>query len=113
MCLFSRFCIGTRDISGINKAKMSTPEARAELKNIVSALLVSSPCAITVDQLERDFSLTMGYGIPFRELGYPTLMKYLESIPDTAVVSFMYCLSSGGIIEWPIIVRYCGAFTCH
>ena len=73
---------------------MSMPTARAEdLKMILHDLLISSPHAITVDQLERDFILQEGRNVPFRELGYPSFMKYLESIPDTVVVSFVHYLS--------------------
>ena len=73
---------------------MSMPTARAEdLKMILRDLLISSPHAITVDQLERDFILQEGRNVPFRELGYPSFMKYLESIPDTVVVSFVHYLS--------------------
>jgi len=73
---------------------MSTPTARPEeLKILLRALLISSPCAITVDQLERDFLQREGHGVPFRELGYHSFMMYLESIPDTVDVSFVYCLS--------------------
>jgi len=94
MCVFSRYCIGTIDISGINQLKMSTPAARAEdLKMLLRGLLVSSPHAITVDQLERDFLQQEGHEVPFRKLGYPCFMKYLESIPDTVFVSFVYCVS--------------------
>jgi hypothetical protein len=72
---------------------MSTLAARAEdMKIILRGLLVSSPHTITVDQLERDFRLQEGQNVPFRELGYPTFLKYLESIPDTVVVSFVYYL---------------------
>ena len=79
---------------------MSTPAARAEdLKKLLRGLLISSPHAVTVDQLERDFVQQEGHVVPFRELGYPCFMKYLESIPDTCVVSFVYCLSSSGVIE--------------
>jgi len=92
--VFGRYRIGTVDISGINQAKMSTPAARAEdLKILLRGLLISSPRAITVDQLERDFILQEGHDVPFRKLGYPSFLKYLESIPDTVVVSFVYCLS--------------------
>jgi len=71
---------------------MSAPAARAEdLKMLLRGLLISSPHAITVDQLERDFLHEEGHEVPFRELGYPSFMKYLESIPDTVVVSFVYC----------------------
>jgi hypothetical protein len=70
---------------------MSRPAGRAEeLKKLLRALLISSPRAITVDQLESDFLLQEGHGAPFRELGYPSFMKYLESIPDRVVVSFVY-----------------------
>ena len=100
VCFFSRYCIDTRDISGINQANMSTPAARAEdLKIILRGLLISSPHALTVDQLERDFVEQEGHNVPFRELGYPSFMKYLESIPDAVVVSFVYCLSSNGVTE--------------
>jgi hypothetical protein len=79
---------------------MSTPAARAEeLKILMRGLVISSPHAITVDQLERDFLQQEGRNVPFRELGYPSFMNYLESIPDTVVVSFVHCLSSSGIIE--------------
>jgi len=79
---------------------MSTPAARAEdLKKLLRGLLISSPRAITVDQLERDFFQQEGHGVPFRELGYPSFMKYLESNPDTFAVSFVYFLGSSGIIE--------------
>ena len=94
MCVFCRHCIGTIDISKIIQVKMSTPLARAEeLKNILRALLISSPHAITVDQLERDFLQYEGHKVPLRKLGYPSFMKYLESIPDAAVVSFVYFVS--------------------
>lgn len=92
--MFSRCCIGTFDISGISRAKMSTPAARVEdLKIVLRGLLISSPHAITVDQLESDFVRREGHNVPFRELGYPSFMKYLESIPDTVDVSFVYYLS--------------------
>ena len=72
---------------------MSTPTAIAEeLKMLLRALLISSKHGITVDQLERDFLEREGHEVPFRELGYPSFMKYLESITDT-VVSFVYCVS--------------------
>jgi hypothetical protein len=91
MCVFSRYCIVTSDISGINQAKMSMPAARAEeLKILLHGLLISSPRGITVDHFERDFLLQEGHGAPFHELGYPSFMKYLESIPDTFVVSFVF-----------------------
>ena len=100
VCVFSRYRIDTSGISGINQANMSTPAARAEdLKIILRSLLISSPHAITVDQLERDFVQLEGHDVPFREIGYPSFMKYLESIPDTVVVSFVYCLSSNGVTE--------------
>jgi hypothetical protein len=70
------------------------PAARAEdLKIVLRGLLVSSPHAVTVDQLQRDFMKQEGHNVPFRELGYPSFMKYLESISDTVVVSFVYYLS--------------------
>ena len=91
MCVFSRCCIGTSDSSGINLTKMSTPGKRAgDLKFILRGLLISSPHAVTVDQLERDFKLQEGRNVPFCDLGYPSFMKYLESIPDTVVVSLVY-----------------------
>ena len=72
---------------------MSTLAARAEdVKFILHSLLVSSPRVITVDELQRDYRLREGRNVPFLELGYPTFMKYLESIPDTVVVSFVYYL---------------------
>jgi hypothetical protein len=72
---------------------MSTLAAKAEdLKIILRGLLISTPNTITADQLERDFKLQEGQHVPFRELGYPTFLKYLESIPDTVVVSFIHYL---------------------
>jgi hypothetical protein len=79
---------------------MATPAARTEdLKRLLHALLILSPHGIAVDQLERECILWEGRDVPFRELGYPSFLKYLESIPDTVIVSFVYCLSSSGIIE--------------
>jgi hypothetical protein len=79
---------------------MSTPAVGAEdLKKILRSLIVSSPQNITVDQLERDFLLQEGHVVPFRKLGYPSFIKYLESIPDTLYVSFVCCLSSSGITK--------------
>jgi hypothetical protein len=79
---------------------MATPAARAEdLKRILRALLTLSPDGIAADELEKEFLLWEGHDVPFRELGYPSFMKYLESIPDTVDVRFVYCLSSSGIIE--------------
>jgi hypothetical protein len=69
------------------------PAARADdVKKVLRGLLISSPHTITVFQLERDFEMQEGYNVPFRELGYPSFIKYLESIPDTVAVSFVYYL---------------------
>jgi len=76
------------------------PAARSEdLKRILRAFLISSPDGITVNELEKEFLLWEGHDVPFRELGYPSFIKYLESIPDTVEVSFVYFLSSSGIVE--------------
>jgi hypothetical protein len=70
---------------------MAKPAARAEdVKRILHTLLILSPHGIPVYQLERDFFLWEGRDVPFRELGYPSLLKYLESIPDTVFVSFVF-----------------------
>jgi hypothetical protein len=63
-----------------------------ELKTLLRGLLISSPRAMTADQLQRDFKLHEGRDVPFHKFGYSSFLEYLNSVPDTVVVSFVYYL---------------------
>ncbi|KAK9869646.1 hypothetical protein WA026_003393 [Henosepilachna vigintioctopunctata] len=58
-----------------------------EVKTILRSLLVSSPLKVTVFTLNKDFKELEGYDIPFRELGYNSLLHFLHSIPDVLLVN--------------------------
>jgi hypothetical protein len=63
-----------------------------ELKTLLRGLLISSPHAMTVDQLWRDYRKQEGHDVPFRKLGYNTFEEYLNSVPDTVLVSSAFYL---------------------
>lgn len=60
-----------------------------ELKSVIRGILVSSPTAMTVRQLDVDFKKTEGAEFPFKKFGSDNFLDYLRSIPDTVVVSLM------------------------
>lgn len=58
-----------------------------EIKKILRSLLVSAPVKVTVFSLNRDFKSLEGYYIPFKQLGYNSLLHLLHSIPDVLRVN--------------------------
>ncbi|XP_036330190.1 uncharacterized protein LOC118742313 isoform X1 [Rhagoletis pomonella] len=57
-----------------------------EVKAIIKSLVLSSPDAMSVDALNRDYRSTEGSPIPYKKLGFQTLEAFLRSIPDTVNV---------------------------
>lgn len=51
-------------------------------KTVLRSLIVSSPEALTVHQLNKDYNRSEGRDIPFARLGYATLKSFLNSMPD-------------------------------
>jgi hypothetical protein len=80
------------DICDISQYKMSLAAVQDELKTLLRGLLISSPRAMTIDELQRDYRLQEGQDVPFHKLGYKSFLEYLKSVPDTVVVSFVYYL---------------------
>jgi hypothetical protein len=74
---------------------MSQAAVQDELKTILRGLLISSPQAMTADELQTDYKLQEGQDVPFRKLGYKSFLEYLKSVKDSVVVSFVcflrYC----------------------
>ncbi|XP_044752165.1 tudor domain-containing protein 5-like [Coccinella septempunctata] len=58
-----------------------------EVKKILRSLLVSAPVKVTVSSLNKDYRSLEGRGIPFKELGYNSLLHLLHSIPDVLRVN--------------------------
>lgn len=58
-----------------------------EFKKNLKGLIISSPKGLTVSQLLRDYRETIGREIPFRAMGYTSIVEYLQNIPDTLRVS--------------------------
>ncbi|CAC5377238.1 TDRD5 [Mytilus coruscus] len=68
---------------------------RHEIAKEIRALLMSSPAALTIDELRRDFHQFMDKPIPFRELGYSNLEDLLRDMTDVLQITYrkgMMCL---------------------
>lgn len=57
-----------------------------ETKSIIRSLLASTPLKSTINTLMKDFVDTVGYELPFRQLGFANPEQYLRSIPDVVQV---------------------------
>lgn len=55
-----------------------------ETHAMLRAVLISSPNGVVLQQLQSDYRLITGKNIPFKELGYSNLEKFLENIPSVA-----------------------------
>lgn len=64
-----------------------TENEKIELKFILKSLLISTPRAITVDELFSDYAKQEGHVFPFRKFGFSCFIDFLLSIPDTVNVS--------------------------
>ncbi|KAL3282696.1 hypothetical protein HHI36_005870 [Cryptolaemus montrouzieri] len=58
-----------------------------EVKKIIRSLLVSAPLKVTVSSLNRDYRDLDGTYIPYKELGYNSLLHFLHSLPDILKVN--------------------------
>uniref|UniRef100_A0A1B0BNU8 HTH OST-type domain-containing protein n=1 Tax=Glossina palpalis gambiensis TaxID=67801 RepID=A0A1B0BNU8_9MUSC len=61
-------------------------DSLSSVKQIIRALIISSPEEITLDKLRRDFRRMEGKHIPFGRLGYDTLEELLHALSDTVEV---------------------------
>lgn len=57
------------------------------VKKYLKSLLTSTPVAIKMYDVEKDYRNTIGDSIPYHKLGYNSLEHFLRSIPDTLIVS--------------------------
>jgi len=55
---------------------------RAECKKTVRSLLLSEKEGFSSYMLDKVHKDLMGYGVPFKQLGFPNIDSYLASIPD-------------------------------
>ncbi|XP_050508484.1 uncharacterized protein LOC126885747 [Diabrotica virgifera virgifera] len=53
------------------------------LKTMVRSVLTSSPTALTVDRLCKEYRDILGENIPFHKYGYNSVEHFLRDIPDT------------------------------
>ncbi len=58
-----------------------------KVKRIVRAILLSSKHGRTTRQLLSDYDQTIGSRLPYQELGYTSLVQFVESMPDVVRVS--------------------------
>jgi hypothetical protein len=68
-----------------------------EIAKEIRALLMSSPAALTLEEVRRDFHQFMDKPIPFRELGYSTLEDMLRDMTDVLSITYkrgMMCLEA-------------------
>lgn len=92
MFMFNRSNIKrTSGICEISQYKMSQAAVQDELKTILRGLLISSPQAMTVNELQKDYKLQEGQDVPFSKFGFKSFLEYIKSVPDTVAVSFVYC----------------------
>lgn len=61
----------------------------ARVKRTVRALLLSSKQGCTPKQLLSDYEQIVGESLPYKDLGYHSLMEFVHSIPDVVRVSRM------------------------
>lgn len=64
------------------------------LRKEVRSLLTSIKEGLTPTQLERDYKSMMGTPLPFRALGYQTVMELLVDMPDVVKI----CHSADGSV---------------
>ncbi|XP_066587079.1 tudor domain-containing protein 5-like isoform X2 [Prorops nasuta] len=68
---------------------------REEVEQLLLAFLVSRKGSTTIHDLDADYKAQEGKSIPFKELGYATLLEFLRSIPQTLTVqkinNVFYC----------------------
>lgn len=68
---------------------------RQEIAKEIRALLMSSPAALTIEELRRDFHNFMDRPIPFRDLGYSSLEDMLHDMTEVINITYkrgMMCL---------------------
>lgn len=59
-----------------------------EIAKEIRALLMSSPAALTIEEIRRDFHQFMDRPIPFRELGYSMLEDMLRDMTDVLRITY-------------------------
>lgn len=57
-----------------------------DVKKRIRALLISSKNGSTLKQLYSDYKSVIGEELPYRELGYPSVIALIRSIPDVVSV---------------------------
>ncbi|XP_063229776.1 uncharacterized protein LOC134534955 isoform X2 [Bacillus rossius redtenbacheri] len=65
-----------------------------EIKSVIRGLLISTPKAMTIATLKKDYIEEVGEAIPFYKFGYRNLETFLQSINDTVVMQFCPVLNS-------------------
>ncbi|XP_021933718.1 tudor domain-containing protein 5 [Zootermopsis nevadensis] len=65
---------------------MSQAAVQDELKTILRGLLISSPQALTVNELQKDYKLQEGQDVPFSKFGFKSFLEYIKSVPDTVAI---------------------------
>lgn len=59
-----------------------------EIKASIKGVLNSTQDKLTIYELYNDYKTLNGVEIPFKNLGYHSLIDFLKSIPDTVQVRF-------------------------
>lgn len=54
----------------------------------VRSILLSSQGGLSCKDFVKDWQLLLGYPVPFRKMGFPTLEDFLRSIPDVVELSW-------------------------
>lgn len=72
-----------------------------ETKTEIRSLLLTETGPFTMDRLSKLYLEMIGKHIPFSKLGYPSLIAFLNSIPDTVIVDrqlYQVCV-------WPVLTQ--------
>ena len=57
-------------------------EVLRKTKSMLRSVLLSAPRGVVSRRLQSEYQSLTGRAIPYKELGYPTLESFLESIPE-------------------------------
>ncbi|ESP02655.1 hypothetical protein LOTGIDRAFT_237885 [Lottia gigantea] len=58
------------------------------MKSLIRAVLMSSKDGVATTRLLADYSEFAGEYLPYKEMGFPSVIKFIESIPDVARIRY-------------------------
>lgn len=65
----------------------SSPTPLEKAKTALRSLLLSSPRGLSAEQIAKDWEMIMFTQCPYRELGFKSVVEFVESLPDVAAAT--------------------------